>query len=229
MTTMNIFSNPMPRDLLGVIDTTSIKPILDRFNAENIPCVSFCSIPVHSHTVVADYDSMFEQAIRTMQAHGHHDFALMYMDFADTPHETIADLMIEKDSLLRESAVGFRPDRLVPVPWSLTFGHAYDAFKEWWQRPNRPSAMFFCDDALFDVASRAIGELGIRVPEDLAIITQASSGRRFQCPVQPTRIEFDLDEGMTAAWTMLQKLMRGETIAEQTVLIRPTVVDRDSL
>ncbi len=105
----------------------------------------------------------------------------------------------------------------------------YEAYKEILARPDRPRAIFFAEDSYFDVASRAILELGIKVPSELAIITHANVGREFHFPMSVTRLGFSADEVSNAAWNMLRRLIAGEDVDEPICYIQPVVMEGDSL
>jgi len=85
----------------------------------------------------------------------------------------------------------------------------------------RRRAVFFMDDNPADAGTRAILELGIKVPEQLAIVTHGNAGRSFSFPVPLTCIEFDPAEVTQTAWAMLQKLIEDKPVEEPTVWIAP--------
>lgn len=80
---------------------------------------------------------------------------------------------------------------------------------------------FFFDDGICDVATRAILELGIKVPEELAIVTHANVGRQFSFPVEFTSIGWDAGEVVNAAWQMLEKLISGRSVWEPVTKVAP--------
>jgi len=215
-------------DLAGVLDITFDSRALRRRVADRgIPIVAIeAAVPEGTHTVVLDYAAMTELAVQTLHSYGYDDFALMHLsDPGDEYHERIP----KGFDKLQLAAVGQREDRLVPVPRTYDLHDAYGAFIEWWAREDRPNAMFFFDDALCDVSTRAILELGIKVPDDLAIITQSNTGRKFHFPVPLTRVEFDPVEAVDAAWNMLHSLILQERVEEPLVYIEPKLVEGESL
>ena len=120
-------------------------------------------------------------------------------------------------------------DRLIRVPWTIDYGEAYSVFKRWWSRPNRPRAVYFWDDALCDVVIHAILELGIKVPEDLAVLTFANRGKEFRFPTPLTSIGFDPVEAAGAGCDMLRRLVSGQGVDQPVVRLFPTIRDGDSL
>ena len=55
--------------------------------------------------------------------------------------------------------------------------YGYVKFKQEWQRGVRPRAVLLCNDCIFRGVWYAAMELGIRVPEELAVITHMNRGR----------------------------------------------------
>jgi GntR family transcriptional regulator, arabinose operon transcriptional repressor len=215
-------------ELVGVFDITfDSRALRNRIADLGIPVVAIeAEVPEGEHTVVLDYAAMTRLAVDTMNAHGYEDFALMHIcDPGDDYHERIP----KGFDKMQLAAVGNREERLIGVPRTFDLHQAYDIFVEWWARKDRPNAIFFFDDALCDVSTRAILELGIKVPEELAIITQANQGRKFHFPVPLTRVEFDPVRAVDAAWDMLHKLIRQEPIDEPTVYIEPSLFEGQSL
>ena len=76
---------------------------------------------------------------------------------------------------------------------------------------------------------RGMLELSIRVPEDLALVTQSIVGREFQFPVPITCVEFDPDQAAKAACDKLGNLINQEPVHEQVAYIAPRVRAGNSL
>jgi DNA-binding LacI/PurR family transcriptional regulator len=170
---------------------------------------------------------MTDMAVGALQSRGIEDFAIMDIEPPKPSDDESIRHMRNYDLL--ESAVGHRSDRIVYVKRSIDFSHAYDAFKEWWARSERPNAIFFYDDVLCNVATRAIMDLNIKVPEELSIITHGNKNRRFYFPVPLTRIEFDPEEVMSLAWNMLHRLIVNLPVDEPVVYVKPHILKGESI
>jgi DNA-binding LacI/PurR family transcriptional regulator len=205
-------------------------PIYDRLEEAQVPCVTIGQTnPRQKYSVISNQAGMLAEGAELLESHGHRGFALMYLEDAPRDPDDPAMAIAEESRILMRSTVGFDQDRLIPVPWSRDFRAAYDLFRQWCLSPNRPNAIFFTDDVLFDVASRAVLELGLEIPKNLAIVTYANTGRQFVFPVQVTSVGFDHMEVMRAAWGMLRRLIEGEDVEEPLVVVRSHVTLGDSL
>ncbi len=220
------------RDVVGVVSYLSLGSIERHLVSRGIPVVTVDMVhPVGEHCVVLDYRYMAEMAVKTLRANGYDDFALMWMENTSLPQYVFDMRAHDEFAYVLRAAVGFRDDRLITVktdsPTHLS--PVTDAFKEWWKSPGRPDAIFFMDDNVCDVACRAISELGIRVPQDLAIITHANMGRDFHFPVDLTRLEFDPKEVSVEAWRMLRQLIPGNEPGKRVEYVRPVLREGESL
>ena len=89
------------------------------------------------------------------------------------------------------------------------------------EQGHRPIAIFFDEDAVFDVASRVILELGIKVPEELTIITAGNVGDEYHFPKSVTAIEFDPVAAVSQAWNILSLLVENQNVDTPIVMIPP--------
>jgi DNA-binding LacI/PurR family transcriptional regulator len=226
LSTLRLFDKAAANHLLGVISTINIGPLDQQLEEAGIASVNLgIEAPTARYSVLLDYSRMSHLASELMAAHGYRDFSVMHLD-TEAGHPGILQNRINR---LYSAAAGFDPARQIAVPWSINCELAADEFKKLWAGPHRPRAIFFFDDGLADSTTRAILELGIKVPQELAIVTEASVGRRFQFPVPLTCIEFDPAEVITAAWAMLEKLIAGRPVEQSTVYIHPRVRMGESL
>jgi DNA-binding LacI/PurR family transcriptional regulator len=181
---------------------------LDFCSETGIPVVySTSAIPAKGeHCVFLDYEQMLNQGVSLLQGKGFDDFFLLTMD--DTKGE-FADSHSGRLQNLVHSIFGLPDDRIV---WLPRGGYGcegiYSSFRAWWSGLDRkPRALFFMDDAVCDIALRVIAELGIKVPEELAILTQAIVNRTFNFPVRLTCLEFSAVDVVDVTWRMLGDLI----------------------
>jgi len=206
-------------ELAGVLGLTTLRSISTKFEEVGVPYVEIeLGENTRNYNVVLDYARMVGEGVKLMKSHGHSDFTLMYV----VPSKTsISDNYKKWSEPIYRTAVDFTPNRLVGVPHSWDARHAYDLFIEWWKGPHRTNALFITDDGIFEVASRAILELGIRVPEDLAILTHANIGRNFIFPVPVTSLGWDAGAVISIAWEMLSARISGREPEESVVYVPP--------
>lgn len=174
------------------------------------------------HSVEFDYRDMTTQARRELERRGFDDFIVVDQQIREDEAPGLHQL------LAREMA-GANPKRLLSVPYSWDSHLAYDAFKSWWRPSRRRRAVFFYDDGLCDSALRAIAELGIRVPEELAILTQSNVGRHFNFPVPLARIEFDPTELLRSACALFERCLARQAPKPEHITLKPRFIPGASL
>lgn len=225
-----LLNNESTKRTIGVIADMSLDRIQDIFESQNIKSVAIeYGIASSWNSVVLDMERLFEMAVALLYDRGYDDFAIMHIDYSESPQALTESRMHEYLTECYTRAVRGKQDRLIPVPWSFDYKDAYVIFKEWFKRSDRPKAIFFADDALFDVASAAILELGIRVPEDLAIVTHTNVNRQFRFPTPVHAIGFDPEVTVREAWQMLQGLISGDLVGCNVRRIEPVYIEGESL
>lgn len=224
---IHLFERPFCNEVVGILSLIELSDMQQRIAQAGMNAVSIApGSSTDKYSVILDYHRMIEIAIEELKRRGYDDFALMYPE----PMESEADVPLQKElDALRRDAVGCDESRLIPVPFSWDWRNAYQVFKDYWNNGSRASAVFFLDDAICDVASRAIGELGISIPDDLAVITHANVGSYFHTAVPLARIQFDPKDLVSHAWEMLNEIIDGKTIDAPHRFIPPRLLSGDSL
>ena len=95
----------------------------------------------------------------------------------------------------------------------------------WAEGREKPDGLLICNDNLFPGATMAILQLGIRVPEDLLVVTHFNHGSGMVCPFPVVKLEFDPDGYARTAGATLLKLMRHEPVPEAPVLLPHELVE----
>lgn len=229
---MLLFEKSTLKDTVGVISSTTLGPLEDELRQENVPVVYLGHIiPDGRYNVIIDINASADMAVQMLKSHGYHDFALMRTDYSRSglPGIKLEWQMHEDMRRMHLDAVDGDESRLISVEWTPSFDNAYDAFKEWWAKPDHPNSIFFFDDALCDVSLRAIHELGIDVPGELAIISIGNIERQYRFSIPLTCIGIDPVEVASAAWQMLHKLISDQYVNEPTVCIKPRIIEGKSL
>lgn len=224
---INLLEKPFTNNVVGILSLIELQELDDRIAKAGLNVVSI--VPSNSsdhHSVVLDYRRMTELAVQELKANGFDDFAIMYSD-----SEFIVDGKFFETEAIRmyRDIVGDDESRLIPVKFSYDLRHAREAFKQYWARPDHSRAIFFAEDAVLDVASRAFAELGLSIPEDISIITHANVGRYFHLPCSVTRIEFDPRQLVVVAMGMLESLISGELTGDKVVRVVPKIKQGDSV
>lgn len=74
---------------------------------------------------------------------------------------------------------------------------------------NRPQALIIRDDNLFNPALAGILDTGLRIPQDLVIITHSNFPWQEQCPVPVIRLGYDLIEMLKVSMAELESQRQG--------------------
>lgn len=225
-----LFENSNIRQTVGVFNNVCIEGFDQKLAQEGVPCININhGVPVGKYSIVLDYAELSDRAAQILKSHGYNDFMVMCEPTRAFSNDSVIRQLQTNLIQLYRRTVDYDETRLLTVDTTNGFHNVYERFKEVWASSSRPRALFFFDDAFFDVASRAILELGIKVPEELAIVTHANVGRTFHFPVSLTRVGFSADDVIKAAWNMYQQVIDGREIDSSVVLIPPVVKHGDSL
>lgn len=222
---IHLFDKGVVEQFAGVISLINLSKIEPRLNQEGIPAVSLPH-PFSKHAVMHDYKAMTEQGVALLRDHGYRNIAVMHFDYGQIEYDS--KVLGRVASVLDDVRQNYQV-KLAGVPATLSCEHAYSVFKRLWEGPDRPQAVFFHDDAICDMATRAILELGIKVPDELAILTMSNTGRKLPFPVPLTTISFDVSQSLETAWTMLSRLISGKDVPIAKTHISPVIQEGLSL
>ena len=93
---------------------------------------------------------------------------------------------------------------------------------------NPPGALFCCDDAIALGAMKALGELGLKVPEDVAVVGFDDAEISSHPLIQLTTVSQNLKEmGRLAGKTIVDR-MKGREESPQRILLEPHLIIRRS-
>ena len=189
------------------------------------------SVPVvghpleYSHVVNVDMENLVRLAVERLIEAGRRKLAWLGWSPPWFPSTT---LPVFKQSLQQHGvpvheewiSVGLHPS----AP-----GAGWEEFREiWTARAEKPDGLIVADDVLFRDAAAAILDVGVRVPEQLMVITHANKGSGMLCPFPVARMEIDPDEYAEAMGQMLIGLMKGELTSSQEVMVPARWVEMPS-
>lgn len=226
---VNFCESPTAKRTIGVINFGAPHSLRDLLKAADIPVISIMAALSlgNSATVILDYQKMFRIGIEEMKRRGYHDYQVVHIEPPLQPtnieyHKRFRQLISSMPEL--------DPDKVLWLPWcGYDYEGIYHEFKRVWQEQPHPEAYFFLDDAICDNASRAILELGIKVPEQLGIITEANVGRHFHFNKVLTRVEFDPALIMKTAMELFQKVINKEVDPNTSVYVEPVLKPGETL
>lgn len=106
---------------------------------------------------------------------------------------------------------------------------AYDAMKHLLSLPNRPTAVFACNDMMAIGAIQAIGEAGLSIPEDMAVVGYDDITFASMVHPQLTTIRQPLYEmGTLAAEGLIERINKGKKAEEFKKILPVELVIRRS-
>lgn len=230
ISSVHLLDEPAINDTIAVISTVGLGSMTRQLQDAGIYYVAIENpVPPVPNCVILDYENLAHRATKMLLQAGHTDFAIMYTDPPERDNASAA----RKNRILgwiRHAGADIPDSRLLPVPWKNdSRSSAYDIFKQFAQTQDMPRAILFMDDIVCNFATRAILELGIRVPADLEIITQSNAGNPVQFPVSLTRLEFDAAVVADRAWQMLQTAMSSGEYPQPCEYITPRLMSGMSL
>jgi GntR family transcriptional regulator of arabinose operon len=182
--------------------------------------------PGYSHAVNVDMEKLVRLAVERLIEAGRRKLAWMGWSPSWYPSTT---LPVFKQSL-QEHGVPFHEEWISVGLHPSAAGAGWEEFREiWTARAEKPDGLIVADDVLFRDASTAILDAGVRVPEQLMVITHANKGSGILCPFPVARMEIDPDEYAEAMGQMLIGLMKGELTGSQEVMVPARWVEMPSV
>jgi DNA-binding LacI/PurR family transcriptional regulator len=139
------------------------------------------------------------------------------------------DRFLGFESAMSEAGLGIPKEHIYEME-DFTFENAKKGIYKWWNSKNKPDAIFCFADILAIGALDACKELGIKIPEQLAIAGFGNDDTsRFVSPAITTMAQPPFEIGQLAAKLILEEINAGNehTVFKKEV-IQPTLVIRES-
>ncbi|MPN30500.1 HTH-type transcriptional repressor PurR [bioreactor metagenome] len=111
---------------------------------------------------------------------------LLYDDFREAYENEIAGCT----EAMAAAGLKFDPHSIVRWP-EQTEECGYREMKKLLQRPDRPRAIFINHDILTRGALLAVYELGLKIPQDIVLLTHFNEGNPIVSPVELTRLVYN--------------------------------------
>ena len=222
------FVEVMPRhQLAGVVALATSELHFARWFAplrrEHVPIVSGGGTLGRDVDAVvrSDVSQIVRDGVRHLLAHGRRRIALMaWRAFWDPPgHDS--DLFLETFRIaMAQAGIKLNPRWIRTELPPNAPGAGWEEFREIWAPSGeKPDGLLICDDNLFPGAAMAILQLGIRVPQDLMVISHYNKGSNVVNPFPVTRLVVNPDQCAQVISETLIKLMRREPLPQRDVLL----------
>jgi len=208
------------QQVAGVVTRTGMGGFEDELSARGVPTVVFGDQEGPGrHIVTNDNALLGRRAAEHLLARGYRRIGIITPEPAEPEGVITAGFR----SALRAGGVELREERCI-FHASRMGGEDAAAFRRLWARADRPEAVLISDDSLALGIGRAIVEMGIRVPGELAVITHACAGVPMDFPLPFTTCRYDVGRISRALYGMLERLIRGGPRDRGVVRVRPRVV-----
>lgn len=208
----------LPR-LRGVFAFNPLYEVGQKLDDAKIPVVRIGRTSVARYRVSTDQRSFFDQAIGHLVRHGCRSAGLFWL-WSDSYTED--DRFEHDDEIFARSASHAEMEpcgRWVHRIESDPEQGGYEAFLRFWRQENRPMGLVVADDIVCRGVLRAILQLGLRLPDDLHLVTFANRGVSLPYHQPIPRVEFNYARIADRAVDMMLTLLRGEQPSESTVLL----------
>ena len=169
------------------------------------------------YRVDPSYDDMVRHAVQCLYDGGSRRIALLswsHNELQKPLREALTGLSLE-----------YHPEWSRSDLHPMLSGAGWEQFREIWAASRvKPDGLVVADDVLFDEAQIAIQEMGIRVPDQLRIVTYANKGSIKRYPFPVNIAQCDPERFAEVLGGMLLKRMRGEAVIPATELVPIDIV-----
>jgi len=230
---LHLFDDGDVRNTVGLISTAHWLPMESFLDNLQIKHVTIVPYPNGAGPVVhVDLGGMYGAGAKILKDHGYDDFALMHVDYSSQVAVEGSRAAEKAARVARDvlAAVDGCSNRLIPITYSdVAHGLAYSAFAKWWASPGRGKCLFVSDSAMVRGVLSAVSDMGIRVPDDLAILVQTLAEEPVAFDVSLARLDFVIREIAETACTLLMDLVEGRETNITDRRVRAKYVPGNSL
>ncbi len=193
----------------------TFSPWLESLRKQGVPVVGLN--PVCEHRVRVDHAELGRKGGEYLLRQGRRRIALLDYDSplgGRLPHTE------GFQAAMAAAGLELNPDWTRHDSHPCAPGAGWEEFRAIWiNGRTKPNGLLICDDNLFPGAAMAILQLGIRVPEDLLVVTHWNKGSPMAVPFPVTKLQFAPDHHARVMGEMLIKLVRREPVANHHVVL----------
>lgn len=117
-----------------------------------------------------------------------------------------------------------RPQWLAEEDANASERAGYETFLRFWSNDTRPDGVVVGDDVVANGVLRATLQLGVRLPQDLRLVTFASRGIDFPYHLPVSRVEYDMRDLAQRAVELMMNRLSGEPIPEKQILLPGRII-----
>ena len=215
----------LPR-LRGVFSFHPLYDLEQKLERVNVPVIHMSGMTRMSggtYHVALDHKDFFRQSVKHLRDVSCRSIGLLWGKYMNGKQE----LQEEYPRIVSELAVvhglecrkEWMPFRRYDASEGITENDGYDLFMRLWKQTEKPDGVIVVDDVLCKGVLRAVLQLGLKLPEDIRLITYANKGVSLPFHDPVTRVEFDVVEEAKLAVEMMDALVRGQEPKEKLVLL----------
>jgi len=220
--TLDLLNEAVLPRLRGVFSFYHLRELEKELENAGVPVVHLHHLG--QYCVCFDRNDFLCQSVEHLKETGCRDISFLF-----TKPDYESSEFIERQAQIRmasETAIkggmSCRNEMIVHGECGWTEQHGYDLFMRMWkdsEHVQRPDGIIVCDDVLCKGVLRAILHLGLKLPEDLQLITYSNQGCDLPYHKSVTRVEFDIEAKVQCAVEMMNTLMRGQKLSEPSAIL----------
>ena len=231
------FIEVMPRhQLAGVVTLATPEHHFARWFAplrrDHVPIISGGGTPGQEVDAVvrSDIAAMVHQGVKHLIAHGRRRIALMAWRAPwDPPGHQSEKFLDSFQAAMGEAGVRVNPRWIRTELPPGASGAGWEEFREIWAAADeKPNGLLICDDNLFSGAAMAILQVGIRVPQDLLVVSHYNQGSAVVNPFPVARLVVDPDLCARVISENLAKLIRRQPLSLREVVLPCELIQVDT-
>lgn len=191
-----------------------------RLEDAGIPVVGLAE-NVYRYTVHADHAGLIVEATRFLIAQGRRRIAFVQYEQPELRRRGEEwFLRVHFREALEEAGVPYHPEWVCTAKDPLKPGSGWDHIHDLWAgRGEKPDAVLIGVDTLFAETAMALLTLGVRVPDEVLVVTHANKGSGMFYPFPVVKLEIDPDACAAAMVNVLLRRLRGETGIPKETLV----------
>ena len=216
--TLDLLSPNVIKQLLGVFTFHPLYEVGKSLTQNNIPIVSLAYYGEADAFINLDNDSYLEKLLPYLRSIGYRTVGFLWhhSERSLEPQER-EDVFFARHVAL--NGLSTQKKWMPAVIGDVTESKGYERFIEFWEQGDHPDAIVVNDDIMACGALRAILHKQIRVPEQLRFATFAIKGSPIPYHVPVTRYEYDMEAIATEAVDAMVKLVNGQELEQERLLI----------
>ena len=200
---------------------------LQAFKTANVPIV-LCATTDENGTIPSvdiDHEAAAFDAVQTLIKNGHRTIAMIGGTLQD-PANGYARFQGYKRAL--ETGRLAYDENLVRIG-NYRYESGVDAMKYFLEQPIRPTAVFSATDEMAIGAIHCIQDAGLKVPDDISVISVDNSRMASMVRPQLTAVAQPMYDIGAVSMRLLTKLMKKETVENPKVVLPYEIVIRQSV